>query len=49
MSKKATICVNKTRSCASKLKYLFLHLPKKWAGRAMGNETFYGDGLVRSS
>ena len=65
MSKKATkmkywwqfktIGVNKTRSCASKLKYLPLYkwfwifcftFPKKWVGWAMGNETFYGDGLM---
>ena len=50
-----TIGVNKTRSCACKLKYLllykwfwifFLTFPKQWVGRAMGNETFYGDGLT---
>ena len=23
----------------------FFPFPKKWVGRAMGNETFYGDGL----
>ena len=67
MSKKATktkhrwqfkrIGVNKTRSCACKLKYLlfckwfwiffffFFTFPKQWVGRAMGNEIFYGDGL----
>ena len=48
------VTVNKTRSCACKLKYLLLHkyselffftFPKKWVGRAMGNETFYGDSL----
>ena len=22
--------------------------PKKWVGRAMGNETFYGDGLIHN-
>ena len=22
--------------------------PKKWVSRAMGNETFYGDGLIQS-
>ena len=64
MSKKVTKRsidgVNKTRSCACKLKYLllykifwnfffffFLLFQKKWVGRAMGNETFYGDGLTR--
>ena len=42
------------RSCACKLKYLLLYkwfwifftLSKKWVGRAMGNKTFYGDGLT---
>ena len=24
----------------------FVTFPKKWVGRAMGNETFYGDGLI---
>ena len=43
------------KSCACKLKYLVLYkwfwnfffiiFPKKWVGRVMGNETFYGDGL----
>ena len=45
MSKKATIGVNKTRSCASKLKYLFLHLPKKWVGRAWETKHFMGMAL----
>ena len=48
-----TIGVNKTTSCACELKVLaslqvilnFFIFPKKWVGRAMGNETFYGDGL----
>ena len=49
------IVVNKTRSCACKLKYLLLWLvnlefffvtfQEKWFGWAMGNETFYWDGL----
>ena len=25
--------------------FFFFTFPKKWVGRAMGNETFYGDGL----
>ena len=25
--------------------FFFLTFPKKWVGRAMGNETCYGDGL----
>ena len=27
---------------------IFHQNPKKWVGRAMGNETFYGDGLKLS-
>ena len=27
--------------------FFFFTSPKKWVGRAMGNETFYGDGLIR--
>ena len=27
----------------------FFTFPKKWVGRAMGNETFYGDGLTSAS
>ena len=27
------------------LEFFFFTFPKKWVGRAMGNETFYGDGL----
>ena len=26
--------------------FFFFTFPKKWVGRAMGNETFYGDGLI---
>ena len=47
----------KTKSCARKFKYLLLYklfwnfffftFPKKWVGRAMENETFYGDGLIK--
>ena len=29
------------------LEFFFFTFPKKWVGRAMGNETFYGDGLSR--
>ena len=63
MSKKVTKRsidgVNKTRSCACKLKYLLLYkifwnfffffftFPKKMGRSGMGNETFYGDGLTR--
>ena len=25
--------------------FLFYSVPKKWVGRAMGDDTFYGDGL----
>ena len=48
------IVVNKTRSYACKLLasltsesgfFFFLTFRKKWVGRAMGNETFYWDGL----
>ena len=28
--------------------FFFFTFPKKWVGRAMGNETFYGDGLKRA-
>ena len=53
------LIVNKTRSCACKLKYLLLWLVnleffffftfrKEWVGRAMGNETFYWDGLFKN-
>ena len=27
------------------LEFFFIIFPKKWVGRVMGNETFYGDGL----
>ena len=49
-----TIGVNKTRSCACKFTcfftsdsgiFFFLTFLKKWVGRAMENETFYGNGL----
>ena len=49
------IVVNKKKSCAYKLKCLplwlvnlefFFYFSKKWVGRAMGNETFYWDGLI---
>ena len=26
--------------------FFFFTFPKKWVGRAMGNETFYGDGFT---
>ena len=53
----ALIVVNKTRSCACKLKYLLLWIvnldfllllfpKKKGVGRAMGNEIFYWNGHV---
>ena len=29
------------------LNFFFFTFPKKWVGRAVGNETFYGDGLTR--
>ena len=29
--------------------FFFFTFPKKWVGRAMGNETFYGDGLSAGS
>ena len=28
-------------------KFFFLLFQKKWVGRAMGNDTFYGDGLTQ--
>ena len=31
------------------LEFFFFTFPKKWVGRAVGNETFYGDGLMRSA
>ena len=42
------IGVNKTRSCVcffTSDSDFFFTFPKNWVGRAMGNETFYGDGL----
>ena len=32
-------------TCDSEFLFYFLLFQKKWVGRAMGNETFYGDGL----
>ena len=29
------------------LEFSFFTFPKKWVGRAMGNKTFYGDGLTK--
>ena len=48
------IGVNKTKSCACKFftsdsGIFFFYFSKKWVGRAVGNETFYGDGLMRSA
>ena len=31
------------------LDFFFFTFPKKWVGRAMGNETFHGDGLKKDS
>ena len=30
----------------SDYEFFFLLFQKKWVGQAMGNETFYGDGLM---
>ena len=34
-----------TRFFTSDSGIFFFTFPKKWVGRAMGNKTFYGDGL----
>ena len=31
------------------LEFFFFTFPKKWVGPAMGNEEFYGDGLIRAT
>ena len=45
----ATICmmyeIISTCFFTSDSDFFFFTFPKKWVGRAMGNETFYGDGL----